>query len=434
MENKKLIDEFLLKTGLSPELVELEQESDMFNSEINSSIKGEKSSLAGIPTFLTDEGEINPNTKAIVIDAGGTNFRVAVVSFKEDKTPEIEHFKKYRMPGSDGAISYAEFNRIAVDYMEPVLKESDLVGLCFSYECAIDKSRDGKIVSLSKEIYIDGAIGKPVCEGLNKEIEARGYKPKKFCLLNDTVASMLGGVASSSKDSYDGFVGYIMGTGTNCCYSERCSEITKNPDVVNQPGTMIVNLESGKYNKMKRGKLDEALDANTKMPGDYLFEKMTSGAYQGDLFLSVLKTAADEGLFSEGCAKAIYDLSGLTGMEIDIFCFNPKAMGTLHGLCDNPEDVERMLLLADSFYERIAKLATLQFAGILKRTGKGRYKSRPFCIVAEGTTFYKSKFFRPKLNYYVKQYIEDKMGRYIEFIKVDNATLIGTAAAILLCE
>ncbi len=434
MENKRLIDEFLLKNEISPELIDLEKESDIFANEIELALQGKESTLAGIPTFLTDEGELTPGKKAIVVDAGGTNFRVATVSFDESGKPEIGHFKKHRMPGSDGRIGYAEFNRTFVDYLEPVLRESDMVGLCFSFECEIDKTRDGKILSLSKEIYIDNAVGEMVCANINKEIEARGYKPKKFCLLNDTVATMLGGVAVNPTDKYDGYVGYIMGTGTNCCYSEVCGDITKHPDVVGMDGSMIVNLESGKYGKMNRSELDKALDATTKMPGSYLFEKMTSGAYQGDLFLSILKTAADQGLFTDECASSINSLSGLTAMEIDIFCFNPKAMGTIHGLCENSDDIERILLLADKFYERIAKLAAMQFAGILKRTGKGKYKSHPFCIVAEGTTFYKSKFFRPKLDYYVKQYIEDEMGRYLEFIQVENATLIGTAAAIMLCD
>ncbi len=434
MENKRIVEEFLSKNGLHPDSLNLEKESNVFVADIERSLKGEPASLSGIPTFLSVDGELTTNTKAIVIDAGGTNFRVATVSFDDSGNSSVHHFKKYRMPGSEGRISYDEFNRMAVDYMEPVLKESDLVGVCFSYECDITNTRDGKIISLSKEVYIDGADGKMVCEGLNKEIVARGYKPKKFCLLNDTVASMLGGVAVSPQGAYDGFVGYILGTGTNSCYSEKSSEITKSPEAMSVAGNMIVNLESGKYEGMPRSALEIALDETTAIPGDHQFEKMTGGAYQGDLFLSILKAAADQGVFSEECAKSIICLSGLTAMEIDIFCFNPGTMGTLHGLCDTPDDIEKLLLLADKFYERIAKLATLQFAGILKRTGKGGYKSRPMCVVAEGTTFYKSKFFRTKLDYYVKQYIEDEMGRYVEFIQVDNATLIGTAAAILLCD
>ncbi len=434
MDNIKVVNEFLRRNKLSPELIDLASAAESYLKEIEGSLTAQGSSLAGIPTFVSCDGDIPKNKRVIVIDAGGTNFRVASVSFNENGVPEIHHFKKHRMPGSDGSITYEQFNRMVVDYLEPVLKDSDLFGMCFSYECVIEKNRDGRIVSLAKEVYIDGAVGKLVCEGINNEIVARGYKPKKYCLINDTVASTLGGVAVNSKDRYDGYIGFILGTGTNSCYSESCAAVTKNPDVSYLPGNMLINLESGKYDKMPISPIDEELFATTKMPDAFKLEKMTGGAYQGDLFLLILKAAAEQGVFSDTFKKAVASLSGLTAMEIDIFCFDPHKMGTLHGLCEGINDIDRLLMLADKFYERIAKLATLQFAGLLMRTDKGHYKSRPMCVVAEGTTFYKSKFFRPKLDYYVKQYIEDELGRYIEFISVENATLVGTATAILLCD
>jgi hypothetical protein len=37
--------------------------------------------------------------------------------------------------------------------------------------------------------------------------------------------------------------------------------------------------------------------------------------------------------------------------------------------------------------------------------------------------------FRRKLDYYIKDYLEDTLGLYCEFIEVENATLLGTAIA-----
>ncbi len=434
MDNIKIVGNFLEKNLLNLDLIDLTKESVAYLREMEGSLTGKNSSLAGIPTFISYDGEVTKNKRVIVIDAGGTNFRVASVSFNNDGVADIHHFKKYRMPGSDGTITYEQFNKAVVDYLEPVLKDSDLFGMCFSYECEILNNRDGRIISLAKEVYIEGAVGKLVCEGINNEIVARGYKSKKYCLINDTVASTLGGIATNGKEKYDGYVGFILGTGTNSCYSESCAAVTKNPDVSSLSGSMLINLESGKYANMPISPIDEALFATTKMPDAFKMEKMTGGAYQGELFLLIVKAAAEQGVFSDNFKKSAAALSGLTAMEIDKFCFNPHEMGTLHGLCSGIDDIERLLLLADSFYERIAKLATLQFAGLLMRTDKGHYKCRPMCVVAEGTTFYKSKFFRPKLDFYVKQFIEGEMGRYIEFISVENATLVGTAAAILLCD
>jgi len=67
-------------------------------------------------------------------------------------------------------------------------------------------------------------------------------------------------------------------------------------------------------------------------------------------------------------------------------------------------------------------------AVILKR-GRGTNPCIPVCISAEGTTFHKSKLFRSKLDFYIKEYLHDKKGVYCEFVRADNATLIGTAIA-----
>jgi len=53
-------------------------------------------------------------------------------------------------------------------------------------------------------------------------------------------------------------------------------------------------------------------------------------------------------------------------------------------------------------------------------------------VTAEGTTFYKSKLFRGKLDYYVKECLNDKLDVYCEFVQADHATLVGTAIAGLL--
>ena len=53
-----------------------------------------------IPTYINMEGEIPLNEPVISIDAGGTNFRVAVIYFDKNRKLVIEDFKNYPMPGS----------------------------------------------------------------------------------------------------------------------------------------------------------------------------------------------------------------------------------------------------------------------------------------------------------------------------------------------
>lgn len=433
MDNHTVVKQFLQSQGLFFGDVDLDIESDAFSRELSMALLGsDECSLPSIPTFISPDGELKSEQRAIVIDAGGTNFRVATVFFDKQKQAVIENFAKYPMPGTDKEITYEEFNSRVADYLCEIIDKGDRIGVCFSYECDIQKNRDGRLVSLSKEVYISGAAGNLVCEGINNELIRRGYNNKHFCLLNDTVATMLGGLSISGHRKFDSFAGFIFGTGTNLCYVEDAKKIVKSPDAIASGGHMVINVESGKYSKIKRSDIEKEFDATTLNPGEHQFEKMVSGAYQGTLLLRILTKACEYDIFSDLCADKIKRLENLSGRDIDNFYKDPNDVGTLASLCDNKDDIDRLLLMCDMFYRRIAKLVTIQLAGLIKHTGYGTCKSQPLCVVAEGTTFYKSQLFKPCLDYYVKSYIEDKLHRYVEFVYAENATLVGTATAALL--
>ena len=63
------------------------------------------------------------------------------------------------------------------------------------------------------------------------------------------------------------------------------------------------------------------------------------------------------------------------------------------------------------------------------KSGRGIDPTRPICIVAEGTTFYKMKSLKSRIEYYLKQFLENKKGIFTDMAQVENATLIGAAIA-----
>ena len=129
-----------------------------------------------------------------------------------------------------------------------------------------------------------------------------GTPEKQIVLLNDTVATLLAGKSASIGRSYDSFIGYILGTGTNTCYIEKNQNILKNKQL-NQERSQIINIESGDFARPPRTDLDILFDGTTTNPGSYKFEKMFSGGYFGGLALFILKAAADEGVFSEEVSR-----------------------------------------------------------------------------------------------------------------------------------
>ena len=433
---KKKAEEFLEKYGMDAASVDLEKNCGIFMNEMEEGLKGGDSSLLMLPTYVGMDRELPRNEPVIAIDAGGTNFRVAVVHFDGNGKPVAEDLKVYPMPGSLGEISKGEFFDTMASYMEPVMHRSDKISFCFSYPVEILPDRDGRLVKFSKEIKAKDVEGELVGKNLFDALKKRGCPGgKNMIILNDTVATLLAGKAASPGRSFDSYIGFILGTGTNICYAEECRNIVKVPELRQKDGLMLINAESGGYAKAPRGKIDLEFDDTTVNPGSFVFEKTISGAYQGGLLLTAIKKTAEEGLFTRAFGEAFKGIKTLAAREIDDFLYYPYGNNALAACCESAggeEDRVLLYYLIDNLLERAAKFVTFSLTAVLEKTGKGFNPCRPACITADGSTFYKSKLLRGKLDYYIKSYTNDRKGIYCEFAKVDNGTLIGTAIAGLL--
>lgn len=434
-ELKGKIKSFFSKYDMDAANVDFEQNCLTFVNEMQSGLDG-ASSLLMIPTYIGAERELPLNESVIAIDAGGTNFRVAVIHFDENGKAVIEDFQNYPMPGTKGEISKEEFFETMADYIVPVLHRSSKISFCFSYPAEILPNRDGRLIKFSKEVKVRDVMGEILGENLMKVFKERGcMEEKSIIVLNDTVATLLAGKASSPGRVFDSYIGFILGTGTNICYAEKCTNIGKIPELRNNEGTMLINMESGAYGKAPRGVMDLELDRTTVNPGDFAFEKAISGAYQGALIKTVLKKAIQDEILTSAFAAAFEGVQSLASKEIDDFLFWSYGSNTLAECCaasGNEDDRIALYHLIDGVIERAAKYVAFSLTAVLEKTGKGRNPCAPACITADGSTFYKSKLFRTKLDHYIKTYTNEVKGIYCEFAKVDNGTLIGTAIAGLL--
>ena len=305
---------FLTSHGMEPERVDFDSTTAAFISDMELGLRGRESSIRMIPTYLTADGQLPLGEPAAVIDAGGTNFRTALVSFTEDG-PVIDALSVCAMPGTDGAVAWEDFISFVADRLAPLLDRADKVGFCFSYPTEETPERDGRVLSLTKQVQLTGFEGRLICADLAAELERRGITGKSFVLLNDTPAVLLSGSAYAAEKSCDGLVGLISGTGTNTCCVLPDEAIKKPHGAFS--GSMLVNLESGNFNGLPRGDFDAELDAGTCDPGVYRHEKMTSGAYLGELCRLTLRCAAREGLFSEAAAEKLLSLDALSAPEAD---------------------------------------------------------------------------------------------------------------------
>jgi len=429
---KDKVKAFLDANKMDPADIDIEKTSGVFIKEMELGLAGKKSSLAMLPTYIETEQKIPLNRPVIVMDAGGTNFRTAMVCFDRQGVPKIENLRLFPMPGIKEQVGKQEFFNTMAGYLDEVIDKSANIGFCFSYPIEIFPSKDGKVLYFSKEIKADEVAGQMIGENLNAAIISSGRRDeKKIVLLNDTVTTLLAGRASAAGRSFDTYIGFILGTGTNCCYVERNKNITKTPDL-DPAKSQIVNVESGGFGKAPQGKIDKEFDKSSLNPGMYTFEKMISGAYVGPLSLWTLKAAADAGLFSKDFTRRIKSVEQVTTKDInDLISFPEGRQGPFSSAlaATKGDDIETACRLIDRLIERAAKLAAIKLSSAAIKSDRGRDPAHPVCIVAEGTTFYHLRYLKQRVEYYLKDYLENRKGIYYEIMNVENATLIGAAIA-----
>ena len=90
-------EEFLESNGFVSSQLDRTALVSTFLKEMEAGLKGEPSSLAMIPTYVSPAGELKRDTPVAVLDAGGTNLRGGTVSFPAGSTEaKIEY-----LPASD---------------------------------------------------------------------------------------------------------------------------------------------------------------------------------------------------------------------------------------------------------------------------------------------------------------------------------------------
>ena len=414
------ISDFLRSIGMHPEQTVPEAFIRTFLAEMDRGLAGQESSLKMIPTYLSAAGRPAEHERVIVIDAGGTNLRVALLEFRSGRAVVLRE-EKGPMPGSRGAIDADTFFSVLADRVLPFTSESDRIGFCFSYPTAMHPDGDGEIICLTKEVRVSGIEGRLIGCGLLEKLHEKGAQNHfSLVLLNDTAAGLLGGAVTLGLDPENGLAGLVLGTGFNTCYAERGTRITKLPGAKD----MLINCESGNFSKTFRGQADELVDAESDDSGAYLLEKMASGAYIGRIVTKETELAAQRGLLSQAfAAPTMFET-----VELDALLRGGENRVT--AMCTG-SDRARLAELTESDFDRAAKLVCANVLALCLHCGGGVSPEKPFTVVAEGSTFYRSLLLRQKLDTYLRSIGELDDQRFVTFRRAEDATLAGAAFAAL---
>ena len=378
-----------------------------FEDEAAKAVAGEPSSLRMIDSHLPGCVDVQSlaDRPVIVVDAGGTNLRVASVRLTAGG-PVFAHVRKSRMPGTDGLVSAEAFHRAIaaeVDAVRACEPQAACIGYCFSYECKSLPDGDAELVAWSKQIAAPGVIGQRVGAELVRRL-AGG--PLPVVVLNDTVATLLAGLSRQDKVC-PGQVGFILGTGTNLASIEN--------------GT-IRNAESGECDKVPRTSCDLAYDATLPDTGAAPFEKMVSGAYLGGVGLQLLKEAARQGLLQ---ANGLDELA-LSTRDLDMFAAgDADAANPLAAILPS-DDIPVAQEIARAAVRRSALLTAAHLAAFVRRSAEaGR---APVRITVDGSTYWKT------LAVDFDGVVRAEMAALVpdipfEIFRTDEAPMVGAAVA-----
>lgn len=364
-----------------------------------------------LPTFITPKSN-NINGKALVLDLGGTNYRVATVNFANDKAtihPENGWKKDLSVMKTPGFTREELFKELA-DPIGEIKRDVEMpIGYCFSYAAESLPDGDAKLLHWTKGVHIKEMLGQPVGKPLLEYLNERN-EPKftSIKVLNDTVASLFAGLTDSN---YDAYIGLIVGTGTNMATFIPADKITKLPASIQADGLIPVNLESGNFHPPFLTTVDEMVDACSDSRGMQRFEKAVSGMYLGEILKSTFPL--DE--FEEK--------------------FDAQKLTTIMNYPDIHK--EKYVQVAHWIYNRSAQLVASSLAGLISLLVSYNKDIKKVCLVAEGSMFWSLNRNDKNYNVLVMEELDILLNELgigdvkVHVNKMNNANLIGTAIAAL---
>lgn len=382
-----------------------------FWEKVEEGLNKNNAEIQCIPTFILPKAT-DVKGKALVLDLGGTNYRVAIVDFSTEKPiiyPNNGWKKDMSIMKSPGYTREELFKELA-DLIVEIKREEEMpIGYCFSYPTESIPGGDARLLRWTKGVdireMVGQFVGKPLLDYLNEKNKIRFTGVK---VLNDTIASLFAGLTDKS---YDAYIGLIVGTGTNMATFIPSDKITKLDPECHVQGLIPVNLESGNFYPPFLTAVDDTVDATSDSLGKQRFEKAVSGMYLGD----ILKAAFPLEEFEEK--------------------FDARKLTAIMNYPDIHKDI--YVQVAHWIYNRSAQLVAASLAGLIALLKSYNRDIHRVCLIAEGSLFWSESRKDKNYNILVMEKLQELLRELeLEDVEVhinsmDNANLIGTGIAAL---
>ncbi|MCJ1279223.1 glucokinase [Puttea exsequens] len=293
---------------------ELKKGVKAFIDQMDEGLQRTGTSMSQIPTYVTAVPNGTEKGLYLAVDLGGTNFRVCSIDLHGNTTFSLTQQKvaipKEMMTAQTSQELFAFLARQIENFLKAHHDDHyqahiervktgekhsghDIFQLGFTFSFPVNQIgiNKGTLARWTKGFDINDAIGKDVCELLQKEINALGLPVKVAALVNDTVGTLMAR-SYTSPGKTGTLLGAIFGTGTNGAYVEELSKVKKLETMKGttydtSTGQMIVNTEWGSFDNqmsvLPDTPYDNGLDKESVNPGIQMFEKRVSGMFLGEI-------------------------------------------------------------------------------------------------------------------------------------------------------
>ncbi|NLJ75900.1 MAG: hexokinase [Peptococcaceae bacterium] len=410
-----------------------------FHQSMLHGLTEQKGSLKMLPSFFNiPTGE--ESGVFLSIDFGGTNVRVSLVQLLgQGKIRVLKKISAFlRDPG--GSYDYTAatatgrelFGFLAEQIAELIgVGETIPLGLTFSFPTKMQALNKAVLIGWTKEFNTRATVGKDVNLLLLDALQKRGlHGIKPVAVINDTVGTLM--TAAYSNPRAD--IGSICGTGHNTCYLEQQPPQQSNP--------MIINIESGNFNRLPANEYDRYLDLHSEKPGEQVLEKMVSGRYLGALMRLVLLDLVRKGCLFQGVSREMMDFfsqaKNLDAEHISLVLGdNPPGFGKTAAWLKNAagiqdlsrSELQALKIIVSLLTTRAARLVAATYAGVLRHLDP--LLKRPHIIAIDGSLYEKMPGFASCLEKGLDEILQNSSGQVqLNLVKDGSGAGAAIAAAV----
>lgn len=339
-----------------------------------------------LPSFVRHLPDGHENGTFVALDLGGTNFRVLLIDISDEQIEMDSQI--YRIPvecmQGTGQALFDHIAKCMCDFIKRMGFAEQLIrcGFTFSFPCEQHSINSATLITWTKGFCATDVEGYDVVNLLNQALDRRNeIKVEIVAVVNDTVGTMM----SCAFEDHSCQIGLIAGTGSNACYMEKLSCISKMEKESREEGRMCVNMEWGAFgddgclNEFIT-KYDDVVDEHSVNRGKQRFEKMIAGMYLGEIVRLILLDLCKQGVVFGEEALDVLETKGSfeTQMVSQIVENQPRHFAAIQNILAYGElgaikkDCEVVHMVCDAVSRRAAYMCAAGVSAIARKIHDNR--------------------------------------------------------------